>query len=69
MWADKSVLTELRSAFSHYDEKDIESGLNKSLDLYVKLARGVASKLGYQYPSKAENFVRRLAEVNFHRGI
>ncbi|MHB1493264.1 MAG: aminoglycoside 6-adenylyltransferase [Thermoplasmataceae archaeon] len=69
MWADESVLAELQNAFSHYDRNDIESGLNSSLDLYVKLARGVASKLGYEYPSEAENFVRKLAVIDSHYHI
>jgi aminoglycoside 6-adenylyltransferase len=57
-WADESIVNNLHSTFAHYDYSDVKSALFSTTDLYTKLARGLAERLGFQYPDQSEKFAR-----------
>jgi len=56
-WADRRVVQGLRSAFAHYDPADIRRGLLATMDLFRWLAIETAQRLGYPYPSSADERV------------
>jgi aminoglycoside 6-adenylyltransferase len=56
-WAPPRALKELRSAFSHYDEDDVKHALFATMNLFRWIAMETAEKLGYPYPTKADEHV------------
>jgi aminoglycoside 6-adenylyltransferase len=62
-WARSQTLEGLRGAFAHYDEEDVKRALLAAMDLFRWLAMETAGKLGYTYPTKADeqitNWIKR----------
>jgi len=58
-WAHPQALKELRNAFAHYNEEDVKRALLAAMDLFRWMAIETAEKLGYQYPTKADEQVTR----------
>jgi len=58
-WAHPQALKELRSAFAHYDEEDVKRALLAAMELFRWMAMETAEKLGYPYPTKADEQVTR----------
>ena len=58
-WAHPQALKELRSAFAHYDEEDVKRALLAAMELFRWMAMETAEKLGYSYPTKADNQVTK----------
>jgi aminoglycoside 6-adenylyltransferase len=58
-WADPRVLEELRSAFAHYDKDDVSRSLLSSMALFRWLSKETAEKLGYTYPTEADECVTK----------
>jgi len=56
-WADPRALAGLRDAFAHYDEEDTWRALLASMDLFRWLATETAERLGYPYPTAADERV------------
>jgi aminoglycoside 6-adenylyltransferase len=56
-WADHRALAGLRDAFAHYDEEDVRRALLATMDLFRWLAIETAERLGYPYPSVADERV------------
>jgi aminoglycoside 6-adenylyltransferase len=56
-WADPRALAGLRDAFAHYDEDDIWRALLASMNLFRWLAIETAERLGYPYPTAADERV------------
>jgi aminoglycoside 6-adenylyltransferase len=56
-WADPRALAGLRDAFAHYDEDDIWRALLARMDLFRWLAIETAERLGYAYPTAADERV------------
>ena len=56
-WADPRALAGLRDAFAHYDEEDVRRALLASMDLFRWLAIETAERLGYPYPTAADQQV------------
>jgi aminoglycoside 6-adenylyltransferase len=56
-WADPRALAGLRDAFAHYDEEDVRRALPATMDLFRWLAIETADRLGYPYPSAADERV------------
>ncbi|MEM2906282.1 MAG: aminoglycoside 6-adenylyltransferase [Candidatus Bathyarchaeia archaeon] len=59
-WADPRVLQGLRGAFAHYDEEDVKRALFATMDLFRWIAAETAEKLGYPYPTEADEHVTEL---------
>jgi len=53
-WADPNVLKDLRKAFARYDEEDAKHALKASLALFSRIAKETGEKLGYSYPTEAD---------------
>ena len=58
-WADPRVLEELRSAFAHYDKDDVSRALLSSMALFRWVSKETAEKLGYTYPTEADECVTK----------
>ena len=56
-WADPRALEALRDAFSQYDYDYIRRALFATMNLFRWLAMETAEKLGYPYPTEADNRV------------
>jgi aminoglycoside 6-adenylyltransferase len=56
-WADPRALEGLRDAFAHYDEDDMCRALFATMDLFRWLAIETAGRLGYLYPTVADQCV------------
>lgn len=61
-WADARTLTHLRSAFARYDESAIWLALFTTMDLFRSLAEETCTRLGYLYPTDADQYATRLVE-------
>jgi aminoglycoside 6-adenylyltransferase len=59
-WCDPRALTELRSAYAHYDTEDVKHALVATMDLYSWLARETGDRLGFSYPADEEELAREL---------
>ncbi len=62
-WADPQVLDELHHAFAHYDGPDIRRALWATMDLFRRLARETADRLGYVYPMAADQRATELVRT------
>jgi len=58
-WGDPHTLKGLRETFAHYDETDIRRGLLATMDLFRKIAREIAEKLDYPYPTELDTQVAK----------
>jgi aminoglycoside 6-adenylyltransferase len=56
-WADRYALAVLPQTFAAYHAEDLQRALFTTLDLFRSLAREIAARLGYAYPSEADQFV------------
>jgi aminoglycoside 6-adenylyltransferase len=56
-WADPGVLDSLREAFARYDEADVRRALLATMDLFRRIGRENASRLGCAYPEEADQRV------------
>jgi aminoglycoside 6-adenylyltransferase len=54
LWADKSVLDELKHCFAHYAPDDCKRAIAATHRLFARLARAVADKNSHAYPESAE---------------
>jgi aminoglycoside 6-adenylyltransferase len=59
-WADPRAVDELRQAFAHYDSADVQRALLSTMDLFRWLATEAAERLGYPYPTSADEHVTAL---------
>ncbi len=55
------MLEELPRAFAHYDQDDIWRALLVTMDLFRWLVRETAGRLGYPYPTLADEQATELA--------
>jgi len=58
-WAQPQAVKGLHDAFALYDSKYAKRALSKITSLFRLLATETASKLGYPYPEKTDDKVRR----------
>jgi aminoglycoside 6-adenylyltransferase len=56
-WADPRVVAALRTTFGHLDPDDLWRALFETMGLFGWLAAETAGKLGYDYPTQAEEQV------------
>jgi aminoglycoside 6-adenylyltransferase len=61
-WADPRAVDGLRGAFAHYDAADIRRALLATMDLFRWLATEAAGRLGYPYPTTADERVTMLVQ-------
>lgn len=55
-WAEDWIINDLSLCFSHYDKNDMKSALFSTMKLFRSLAIETAEKLGYSYPTKADEY-------------
>lgn len=53
-WADPRLLAQMRDAFAHYEQGDIQRGLLTTMDLFRRAATETATQLTYPYPFQAD---------------
>jgi aminoglycoside 6-adenylyltransferase len=53
-WADPALLQELRGTFAHYDEDDLWRATFATIDLFRRLAKETAERLGLPYDETAD---------------
>jgi aminoglycoside 6-adenylyltransferase len=56
-WADPGELGGLREAFAYYDEADVRRALLVTMDLFRRIGRQTAARLGCAYPEEADQCV------------
>jgi aminoglycoside 6-adenylyltransferase len=56
-WADPDALDGLRETFAHYDEADVQRALLATMDLFCRVGRETAARLGCAYPEDADERV------------
>jgi aminoglycoside 6-adenylyltransferase len=61
-WADPRAVDGLRQAFAHYDAADVWRALLATMDLFRWLATEAAARLGYPYPTSADEHVTALVQ-------
>ncbi len=61
-WADQEVVGRLSSAFARYGEDDLWAALAVTMDLFSRVGRRLATRLGLAYPDRAEAHARELVE-------
>jgi aminoglycoside 6-adenylyltransferase len=59
-WAAPRAVAGLRDAYAHYDGDDMRRALAATMDLYRSVATDTAERLGYPYPTEADEHVTRL---------
>jgi len=58
-WADPRVIQGLREASSQYDADDVRRALVATMDLFRELATEAAARMGYPYPTGADESVTK----------
>jgi aminoglycoside 6-adenylyltransferase len=61
-WAGADVYADLHKVFSHFDVKDGWQAMQARLTLFHRLARDVATQLGYDYPAELEEQITMCIE-------
>jgi aminoglycoside 6-adenylyltransferase len=56
-WADPGALDGLHEAFAHYEEADTRCALLTTMDLFRRIGRETAVRLGCAYPEDADQRV------------
>jgi aminoglycoside 6-adenylyltransferase len=56
-WADPPVLRALKTAFGRYGDDDVRRALLATMDLFRSVAVDTAERLGYSYPTSADERV------------
>jgi aminoglycoside 6-adenylyltransferase len=56
-WADPAVVAQLGGVFAHYDENDLWRASFATMDLFRRLARETAERLGVPYDEAADRAV------------
>lgn len=64
-WADPRVITALEMSFGHYNTADLWRALFETMDLFGWLAAETVGKLGYVYPTQAEQHVAQWVRTCF----
>ena len=59
-WADPRVVVGLRGAFARYARDDIRDALLATMDLFRWVEKEVAERLGYTYPTLADEYATGL---------
>jgi aminoglycoside 6-adenylyltransferase len=57
-WADPGALDGLREAFAYYEEADVRRALLATMDLFRRIGRQTAARLGCAYPEEADERVK-----------
>jgi len=68
-WADPRVLEGLCDAFAHYDQDDIRRALLATMDLFRWLAKEIAERLAYRYPTLADEYATELVSASLRAEI
>jgi len=58
-WAESWIIEDLEKCFALYDESSIRDALFSTMSLFRVIAIKVAEKLGYQYPTSADEYATR----------
>lgn len=58
-WVEKDDLELMRHAFAHYNEEDIYAALERTAELFAKVAREASVLLDTSYPDDVECFARQ----------
>jgi aminoglycoside 6-adenylyltransferase len=61
-WADPRASKDLRKAYAHYDQEDIQQALVATIDLFCWLTRETMALLNYAYPHQAEQHITALMQ-------
>lgn len=64
-WADEAILKELMGTFAHYEYGDVKRALFATVDLFLRLARDTAERLGYDHSMAKVGPVIQLATSCF----
>lgn len=59
-WADPRAVAALREAFAHYELEDVGRALLATMGLFRWLAQETGERLGYGYPSEADERITAL---------
>jgi len=62
-WVAEDDQRELTLTYAHYDVPDIEEALERTMDLFARVAREVAALLPASYPEESEHFARTTEEI------
>lgn len=62
-WVGDNTWKALHQVFPHFEAVDSWNGLSKLMDLFVRLAREVASDLDYSYPTDMEKKIASYVET------
>jgi aminoglycoside 6-adenylyltransferase len=57
-WADPGALDGLREAFAYYEEADVRRALLATMDLFRRIGRQTAARLGFAYPEETDERVK-----------
>ena len=68
-WADPRVLGALQGAFARYAEDDIRSALLATMGLFRWVAKEIAERLDYAYPTLADEYATGLVSTLLPREI
>lgn len=67
-WTSPSIWKTLHQIFGHFDSKDSWKALLVTINLFSKVAKSTAKKLGYKYPSEVDRnmtaFIKKLQRAN-----
>jgi len=59
-WADPRAVAALKGVFAHYDPNDLWRALATTMDLFRRLAKETAARLGLAYPSTSDGAATEL---------
>ena len=66
-WADPRAVAELREAFARYDPEEVGLALRTTVEIFRRVAKEVATKLGHRYPEESDERVVALTLAHLDR--
>jgi aminoglycoside 6-adenylyltransferase len=66
-WADPRAVAELREAFARYDPEEVGLALRTTVEIFRRVAKEVATKLGHRYPEESDERVVALTLAHLGR--
>jgi aminoglycoside 6-adenylyltransferase len=65
-WADPRAVADLHDAYAHYDADDLRRALWATMELFRWLATETAPRLGYSYPTAADEYATEWVRSSLH---
>ncbi|MGE6261127.1 aminoglycoside 6-adenylyltransferase [Heyndrickxia sporothermodurans] len=65
-WADPSIVQAFKGLYAHYEEEEIWTALQNTMQVFRNTAINVCEALHINYPFEADEYASKLVEIYYH---